>query len=669
MFIFLIVFKLFFIHSNIINESIIISLTSKPNNINNAEKVIDSILKQNVDYLLYKIILIVSKHDFKKKAELPNKLLSLEKTNNLRIILINKIINSQTRLIMAMKEYPNNPILIISDNIRFPDGWLEMFINDHQKYPNDTISASIKYFFGQNLKITEFSEGYQSEKLGIFNHVTNMIFNFALINTNLGGTLYPKNYFKNDRFLDDELFLKITKDSDEFWQSCFIIIENKSLRQSSKIYDYSRYIINNSDIDYDKKKFFETIKLSFIKYFPIFSKSIKNRQQKIIISFTSYPKRFNLIPTVLKSLYEQTFPITKIVLTLSKEDKKYFNLNISNIDIITTNEDLRPHNKYYYAMKKYRDYAIMTIDDDLYYAKDTFKSLFFSYLENPNIIIGRRSHYMTYGRSGELKSYKKWKFRQTFKKKPDFNTFLTGVGCILYPPDILNINDNYLPIINETITSDDITLKYFASQKGIPHKWVKNKFIHGLKKIIPSNTGNPLFQINNIKIDINIIKLEIAINHIIVKNLCVPYRGIQTGLTIYLFYIHNIIIMNNTTKFNIIAYSFCEIDKRIQFYIYFEKSRANCIFNVNNINKENSNILIASCTIDRIINNLNNYYFPKAFSHNNIQIKINNYRKYLTIIFNNFNCKQADNCILNALFYQNVSKGYTIFQDFLSSLY
>ena len=484
MFIFLIVFKLFFIHSNIINESIIISLTSKPNNINNAEKVIDSILKQNVDYLLYKIILIVSKHDFKKKAELPNKLLSLEKTNNLRIILINKIINSQTRLIMAMKEYPNNPILIISDNIRFPDGWLEMFINDHQKYPNDTISASIKYFFGQNLKITEFSEGYQSEKLGIFNHVTNMIFNFALINTNLGGTLYPKNYFKNDRFLDDELFLKITKDSDEFWQSCFIIIENKSLRQSSKIYDYSRYIINNSDIDYDKKKFFETIKLSFIKYFPIFSKSIKNRQQKIIISFTSYPKRFNLIPTVLKSLYEQTFPITKIVLTLSKEDKKYFNLNISNIDIITTNEDLRPHNKYYYAMKKYRDYAIMTIDDDLYYAKDTFKSLFFSYLENPNIIIGRRSHYMTYGRSGELKSYKKWKFRQTFKKEPDFNTFLTGVGCILYPPDILNINDNYLPIINETITSDDITLKYFASQKGIPHKWVKNKFIHGLKKII-----------------------------------------------------------------------------------------------------------------------------------------------------------------------------------------
>ena len=296
MFFFLIVLNLFLIHSNITNDVLIISLTTKPTNINNVENVIDSILKQNVNHLLYKIILILSKYDFKSKNELPNKILSLENTINLRIILIDNVINSQTRLIIGMKEYPNNPILIISDNIIYPDGWLEMFINDHKKFPDDTISASIQYFFGKNSNITEFSEGYKSEKLGIFNHVTNMIFNFALINTDLGGTLYPNNFFKNLIFFDEELFLKITKDSDEFWQSCFIMIENKILRQSSKIYDYTKYIINNSSIDYEKKNFFETIKQSFIEYFPIFKKIIKSRQQKIKISFTSYPKRFNLMP-------------------------------------------------------------------------------------------------------------------------------------------------------------------------------------------------------------------------------------------------------------------------------------------------------------------------------------------------------------------------------------
>ena len=48
----------------------------------------------------------------------------------------------------------------------------------------------------------------------------------------------------------------------------------------------------------------------------IFQKIIKNIQKKIIISFTSYPKRFNLIPTVLKSLYEQAFPINTLNMVL-----------------------------------------------------------------------------------------------------------------------------------------------------------------------------------------------------------------------------------------------------------------------------------------------------------------------------------------------------------------
>lgn len=77
MFLFLIVLQLILIHSNIINDTVIISLTTNSKNINNAENVIDSILKQNVDNLFYKIILILSKYDFKNKNILPNKLLSL----------------------------------------------------------------------------------------------------------------------------------------------------------------------------------------------------------------------------------------------------------------------------------------------------------------------------------------------------------------------------------------------------------------------------------------------------------------------------------------------------------------------------------------------------------------------------------------------------------------
>ena len=657
MLILLIFLKIIFCSNNI-SDKIIISLTSSKKNIINLQNVINSILKQNVDNSLYQILLIFSKYDFKDKKDLPNKLLSLEKSNLLRIIIFENNINSQTKLIIAMKEYQNNSILIINDNIIFPDGWLEMFINDHHKYPNDTISASIQYFFGYNLSINEFSEGYKGQKFGIFNHVTDMIFNFALINTNLGGTLYPQNYFKDNKFYDLELFLKITNDSDEFWQSCFIMIENKTLRQSSKIFDYTKYMINDLNINNEKKKIFEKIKLSFFEYFQEFKKIIENRQQKIIISFTSYTKRFNILPNVLKSINEQTFPINKIILVLYEEDKKYYNLNITQIDIITINEDLMPHNKYYYAMKRYKDYAIMTIDDDIYYANDTFESLYKSYLENPNVISGRRGHIMTYEKNGELKKYENWIYEQRNIIEPSFNLFLTGVGCILYPPDIFNINENYLPLIKETITTDDITLKYFSIQKGIPHKWVINEHIKGIFKI---NEGNPLFIINEKNNNINIKKMDIAIDHLILKSLCVPYKGIKTGLTIYLFNIHNIHIINGFTYFNIIGYSFCSIDQLFKFNIDFGNEKAICNFdNPNNLKINKTNKLIASCIMNGINNEINNYYFPKVSSEKNIHLKIYHYRKYLTIIFNDFYCINSSKCILNALFYQNLTKEYNL---------
>ena len=136
-----------------------------------------------------------------------------------------------------------------------------MFINDHRKYPNDAIVASIQYFFGKDGEIKEFSEGFKVEKYGTFNHVPDMIFNFAIVNSDFGGILYPKNYFKNKLFYDKDLYLKATDNNDDFWQSCFIIIEDKNLRQSSKIFDYTKYLIND-DFE-NKKSIYEKIKSKF----------------------------------------------------------------------------------------------------------------------------------------------------------------------------------------------------------------------------------------------------------------------------------------------------------------------------------------------------------------------------------------------------------------------
>ena len=515
--------------SNNTNEKLIISITSKFTNLYNTNLIIESILNQNCHHSFYKIILILSKKEIKDLNNLPKSILLFKKLNKIRLLLVDTEISLQTRLILSIKEYPNNPILIINDDTIFPEGWLEMFINDHKKYPNDIISGSIQYFIGKNLTIKTFSEGYKGRNFGIFNHITNMVFNFAFVNTNLGGTLYPANSFKKKEFFDLDLFNKISKDSDEFWQSCFIILENIILRQSSKIYDYTQYIILKNKSNTNKEIIYKNNLIKFLEYFPEFRETVDMRQKKILISLTSYKERFSFLPTIIKSLREQSITPNKIVLVLSEEDMKSYNYSINGLDIIIVNKDLRPHNKYYYTMLKYPDYAIVTVDDDIIYCKNMFKSLYNNYVDYPNIISGRRGHLMKYKENGELYSYYSWDFEQKSITKPCYDLFLTGVGGVIYPPDILNINEKYSKIIEELITGDDIILKYFEAIKGIEEKWIPNKHSQGLG-IMNNLKNRPLYAINAFNNDINIKKMNLDTKSQIIENMCINYKDISTGL-------------------------------------------------------------------------------------------------------------------------------------------
>ena len=77
-----------------------------------------------------------------------------------------------------------------------------------------------------------------------FNHVTNTIFNFAFPGNGLGGTLFPPNTFNNSIFFNKNSMKQFSGENDELWQFCFIIMEDKIIRQSSIIFDYTEFLIN-----------------------------------------------------------------------------------------------------------------------------------------------------------------------------------------------------------------------------------------------------------------------------------------------------------------------------------------------------------------------------------------------------------------------------------------
>jgi choline kinase len=255
-------------------------------------------------------------------------------------------------------------------------------------------------------------------------------------------------------------------------------MENKILRQSSKIYDYTQYLISKDQQAINKEISFKKNLIKFCKCFPNFRNIVERRQKQILISLTSYKERFNFLPTVINSLKSQSITPNKIVLVLAEKDMNSYDLKIEGLDIITINKDLRSHNKYYYAMLKYPEYAIVTVDDDIIYCKNMLERLYNSYIDHPNIVSGRRGHLMRYKKNGELESYYSWNMDQKSIIEADYNIFLTGVGGVLYPPDVFNINEQYSKIIEETMTADDIALKYYEVMKGIDEKWVPNNHIY-----------------------------------------------------------------------------------------------------------------------------------------------------------------------------------------------
>jgi hypothetical protein len=185
--------------------------------------------------------------------------------------------------------------------------------------------------------------------------------------------------------------------------------------------------------------------------------------------------------------------------------------------------------------------------------------------------------------------------------------------------------------------------------------------------MMKNSVHRPLGKYNKKYNDIYIKNINIDIKNVILENLCVNYKNLSTGLTIFLFNINNIIKNSNITIFNIDAYSYCPIDNNIRFTIYFDNHKnykAYCYFNFNySLIKENhriiktNKILKAICNLNGTIDNFNSFYFPKAFSKNISNLKIYNYYEYIPFIFKSFFLnKKINKYILRTFFLKALIK-------------
>ena len=192
----------------------------------------------------------------------------------------------------------------------------------------------------------------------------------------------------------------------------------------------------------------------------------------IIISLTSYTKRFDTLDLCIKSLLMQTIKPDRVVLYLARKDgenipSKILELKQYGLDIRIVSEDYRPHKKYMYAMEEFTDSLIITVDDDAIYSNNLVKALLDTHRKYPNAVVTGRAREIKIT-NGIFSPYNEWKLSGK-REEPSMMMLATGVGGILYPPKLLDVdmvtNREY---IEKYIDVDDLWLKNVEILSNIP---------------------------------------------------------------------------------------------------------------------------------------------------------------------------------------------------------
>lgn len=196
----------------------------------------------------------------------------------------------------------------------------------------------------------------------------------------------------------------------------------------------------------------------------------KHKQNDLIVSLTSYPKRIKYVFYTICSLLNQTIIPNKIILVLSIEEfpQKEKNLpkNLMNFDkeifeILWVKENIKSYKKYFYTMQWHPNSICITVDDDIIYQRDTIENLLNCYKKNPTSISALCTNKLLINK-GKILDYNK--AIQCYDNEiciPRFDLIAIGFAGILYPPSILPKESFNLNLIQKCAPlADDLWLKF-----------------------------------------------------------------------------------------------------------------------------------------------------------------------------------------------------------------
>lgn len=194
------------------NQQVIVSLTSYGNRIYDVHLAIESIMQQTAQP--NKIILWLSNEY--KDAPLPIRIQKqIDRGLDVRYC---KDLGPHTKLIPALKQYPDDVIITIDDDCIYASDMIENLINSYRKAPQYIHTNRARQI---KLSANGLPDTYRNWNILENQHGASPLYFL----TGVGGTLYPPHTLSDEVFNEDA-FLRLCPKADDIWFYAMALLNN-----------------------------------------------------------------------------------------------------------------------------------------------------------------------------------------------------------------------------------------------------------------------------------------------------------------------------------------------------------------------------------------------------------------------------------------------------------
>lgn len=218
----------------------IVSLTSYPERISTIHYTLFSLLRQSIKP--NELILWLGDEKFpNKEKDLPQTLLRLKKFG--LTIKWCQDIRAYTKLLPALREYPDDIIITADDDIFYPRDWLEKLCRAYYQNPSYIHCHWISVVTTENNKIMSPKKWLKG-----VNECAPSFHNFLL---GVGGVLYPPHSLHKDVF--NEKFKQLSPLNDDIWFWAMAVLNNTKINLIPEGYSSLTYIDSDRELGLNNK--------------------------------------------------------------------------------------------------------------------------------------------------------------------------------------------------------------------------------------------------------------------------------------------------------------------------------------------------------------------------------------------------------------------------------